>query len=285
MTTIIGIHGLANKPPAGQRAEWWDAAIRDGLHRNKNFTNPDFTFTSVYWADYMYGPDAGAAGEEPYPYMPDDMLKANRPLMTYQDGWLDELRADASKYVGNALDFLKGKLDIEHAAAAVLEWKLKDLHRYYEEPGTREELRWRLKQAVKEALAADGKTMVISHSMGTIIAFDALQELSAECPAGTLDHWITLGSPLGLPHVVLQIAREWGEPATPALVARWTNFADKRDPVAADTHLRDDYAKNAAGVGVRDDLVINDYGGIHHKSYGYLRAPEVSEAIAVFLGG
>jgi hypothetical protein len=183
MTTIIGIHSLANKPPAGQLAECWGAAIR-----------------------------ASMAGYEPYPNKPDDMHKADLPLRAYPDGWLDELRADASKNAGNALDFLKGKLGIEYAAAAVLEWKLKDLRRYYEEPDTREELRWRLKQAVKAALASGNRTMVISHSIGTINAFDALQELSVEFPAGSLGHWITIGSPLGLPHVVLQIEREWGNP-------------------------------------------------------------------------
>ncbi len=146
----------------------------------------------------------------PYPYKPEDMNKADLPPKTYEDGWLDELRADASKYAGNALDFLKGKLGVDYAAPAVHEWNHKDLHRNYQQPDTREELRWRLKQAVKRALTADERTMVISHSMGTIIAYDALQELSADVPAGSLDHWITIGSPLGLPHVVLQIAREWG---------------------------------------------------------------------------
>jgi hypothetical protein len=73
---------------------------------------------------------------------------------------------------------------------------------------------------------------------------------------------------------------------TPSVVDKWTNFADRRDPVAIDVHLSGDFEANSNGVAVRDDLVINDYPGsppIHHKSYGYLRAPEVSDAIRNFL--
>ena len=64
-----------------------------------------------------------------------------------------------------------------------------------------------------------------------------------------------------------------------------------KDPVALDVHLWDDYAKNAGNIRVEDDLVLNDYpknakGDInHHKSYGYLRTPEVSKHIRDFLAG
>ncbi len=46
-----------------------------------------------------------------------------------------------------------------------------------------------------------------------------------------------------------------------------------------------------AGVGVKHDLVLNDYHKPdqpqernHHKSYGYLRTPEMSAKIKAFLG-
>jgi hypothetical protein len=71
-------------------------------------------------------------------------------------------------------------------------------------------------------------------------------------------------------------------------VQRWSNFADRRDPVATDIHLADDYRGNDRGVVVEDDLVINGYKGNSgrpnpHKIYGYLRAPEVSKVIRNFL--
>lgn len=75
---------------------------------------------------------------------------------------------------------------------------------------------------------------------------------------------------------------------TPTVVKRWTNFADRRAPVALDVHLADDYAPNDRGVQVKDDLVINNYvnqtgKANYHKMYGYLRAPELSEVVRSFL--
>jgi hypothetical protein len=88
---------------------------------------------------------------------------------------------------------------------------------------------------------------------------------------------------LGLPHVKQKIAQENSLVRTPSVVRKWSNFADKRDPVALDVNLSGDYAPNDDGVKVEDDLVANDWGGIHHKSYGYLRAPEVSRVIRNYI--
>jgi hypothetical protein len=73
---------------------------------------------------------------------------------------------------------------------------------------------------------------------------------------------------------------------TPSIVARWTNFADRRDVVAIDAKLGDDYEPNDQGVKVADLPVINAYRSPldrspadkpnYHKSYGYLRTPEMS---------
>jgi hypothetical protein len=31
-SVIIGIHGLANKPPADEKKEWWKSALIEGLN-------------------------------------------------------------------------------------------------------------------------------------------------------------------------------------------------------------------------------------------------------------
>ena len=97
------------------------------------------------------------------------------------------------------------------------------------------------------------------------------------------DYFITIGSPLGLPHVMYKIEEENSLLRTPSIVRKWSNFSDRRDPVAIDTHLSDDYDANDMGVVVKDDLVLNDWGGINHKSYGYLRTPEVLKVIKNFI--
>ncbi|ATX79782.1 hypothetical protein Ga0123461_1366 [Mariprofundus aestuarium] len=108
--------------------------------------------------------------------------------------------------------------------------------------------------------------MVVSHSMGTIVAYDVLRAIGKKHPQLKVARFVTIGSPLGLPHVKYKIAKENDAVRTPSVVQQWSNFADRRDPVALDVHLADDYAANAAGVQVSDGLVSNDWSGLHHKS-------------------
>ena len=167
------------------------------------------------------------------------------------------------------------------AADGVLKDKLPDLDRYYQQPDIQAELRRRLKDKLLEI--RNDRTMVIAHSMGSIIAYDVLREIGREDPSYRVGHFVTIGSPLGLPHVRYKIREENPLVRTPSVVEQWSNFADRRDPVAFDVYLSNDYEPNDRGVQVRDDLVINDYGGINHKSYGYLRAPEITDVIRKFL--
>jgi hypothetical protein len=66
-------------------------------------------------------------------------------------------------------------------------------------------------------------------------------------------------------------------------------MSDLRDRIALDHTLEDDYQANSRGLRVRDIYVFNDYemdGNPNpHKSFGYLRTPEMAEIIDGFLEG
>lgn len=277
---IIGIHGLSNKPPAAALAEGWEQAIREGLKRNMDVHPTSLNFHSVYWADVMYD-EPIENNPEPYHEAPGD-----GPLPIYEDSWRDVLRARAKDIGGSALDATKRWFGIDAVADEILEHKLEDLSRYYNEEDVRAELRGRLKNRLRRRDYRG--VMVIAHSMGSIIAYDALRELGREEPDLHVDHFVTIGSPLGIPHVKLKMAEESDRLRTPSVVKRWTNMADRRDLVSLDTHLTDDYDANMDDVKVQDDLVVNGYVSPngkenHHKSYGYLRAPELTRLIASFI--
>lgn len=270
---IIGIHGLSNKPPKETLADWWEASILEGLRKNRGIIKDSLNFRSVYWADVMYEkPDDD----------PDAYKEANTgSLQRYEDGWLDYLRAKALDFGGDVIDSMKKLFGMDGVADLVLERKLPDLHAYYTEQVKRDKLRTRLKE---EILAHKNKRiMVVAHSMGSIVAYDVLRDIGREAPGVSIDHFITIGSPLGLPHVKYKIILENPIVRTPSVVKKWTNLADRRDPVALDVYLRDDYGENYKGVRVADDLVMNDWEGIHHKSYGYLRTPEFTDLIRSFI--
>ncbi len=137
--------------------------------------------------------------------------------------------------------------------------------------------------------------MLIAHAMGSIVAYEVLRDIGHKDRSFEVAEFVTIGSPLGLSHVKMTIFEKHERRSdrtlvrTPTVVTKhWKNYADPKDPVALDTHLRDDYEANKAGVRVQDDLVSNDYVNVdgshnYHKSYGYIRTPEFSKHVAKFL--
>jgi hypothetical protein len=184
------------------------------------------------------------------------------------------------------LSWLSRHTGLDEAAALFLQVRLIDLSTYYAEEEKRQFLRGKLHDAL---LAKKGKrTMLISHSMGSIVAYDVLRALGKENPEFQVSQFVTLGSPLGMPYVLNKIRNENAAVRTPSVVGRWTNFADRRDPVGVDVHLADDFEPNDRGVCVEDKLVINGYRSLegtpnHHKIYGYLPTPELTELVKSFV--
>lgn len=272
---IIGIHGLSNKPAQEVLEKGWKEAIEEGLLKNEGISTNTLNFTSVYWADILYKkPDSSAKLYK----------KAKKgALKTYKETWVDSAREKTFSWAGEIGDVLNKYLHINEKANELLKNKLPDLYKYYTDKKIKKEIRSRLKDVIQKHKGK--RVMILSHSMGTIIAYDVLRELGKLSPRLTIDHFVTLGSPLGLPHVTSEIIAENPLIRTPSIVTRWSNFADKRDPVAIDVYLSGDFEPNDRGVQVKDDLVANDWddGGLHHKSYGYLRTPEVSKVIKNFI--
>lgn len=121
---IIGIHGLANKPADDVLKKGWSDAMREGLKKNAgiNITGKSFNFESVYWANVMYKkPDTKYDGYK---------TAKKGDLKRYEDGWFDTFRSWTSDKIDDVVDPLKNWFDIDVAANAVLENKLKDLHAY-----------------------------------------------------------------------------------------------------------------------------------------------------------
>ena len=104
-----------------------------------------------------------------------------------------------------------------------------------------------------------------------------------------------MGSPIGLPVLREKMAREHDFPfvddnklPTPPSVKHWCNFSDKEDHFAVFDDLASYYAPNKHGAFPIDCVVQNDYKDWvtknAHKSFGYLRTPEVAKVVANFLG-
>ena len=312
---IIGVHGLNNKPAPDTLAHGWKASLVEGLEAI-GVANPEFEFRMVHWADLLHGAPLPSGprnpldtnyDKQPYARTTRDELKA------YDDGRWVRFRSGSLDAFGGALDWLKQEYGVNSLADWFLRQVLRDLSFYYSEtpienrdtPATSESARFVLREevstAVREAHSAGKRILLIGHSMGSIVGYDALRGIGREDDNEVeVADFVTIGSPLGLPHVMHKIKDErfklYGEDPqvrTPSIVTeRWTNFADRRDAVAVDTHLADDFKPNRSTIKVKDDIVLNNFHTMedgerdnnHHKSYGYLRTPEVANHVRTFLG-
>ncbi|ACB23597.1 hypothetical protein [Methylobacterium radiotolerans] len=280
---IIGIHGLANKPPRDEKAAWWRAAIREGLDRNLGLrvAEADLSFTFVYWADLRYPqPLAGDRNREPY--RPDHGLG---PFPS-PAGQPDRAEPTLTDRIYRGLSHLQKAAGLTPVDDLILEYRLDDLWGYYEDAAFRAAARARLRDAL--AAAAADRVLIAAHSMGGLIAYDVLRAAEADGTPMPRCDLVTLGAPLGLAELKLKLADEHGDLRVPAALAAWTNLMDRQDIATVGDDLAALYAPNAAGVRVRDVPVINAYrrpdgAENRHKSYGYLRTPEFSRVLAAFL--
>jgi hypothetical protein len=137
----------------------------------------------------------------------------------------------------------------------------------------KEPIRQRLRQALN---AVAGPTVVIAHSLGTVIAYDVLSEPGF---AGrTVPLLVTLGSPLGYTEIQDVITKPL---RLPAPVQLWANFADPLDVVALDTSLADEFQ----GAPRIIDARVDNPSPNNHAACGYLAASRVRSTVTAALSG
>ena len=145
------------------------------------------------------------------------------------------------------------------------------------------DLRNRLASPLRKTLEAGDDVMIISHSLGTIVAYDVLSEFShpdagGELIPGSVSHLVTLGSPLGVRFVQRRL-RNWR--TYPSNITAWDNVTAKDDYVALDTRVGDDFKRMKCRIRDRSiySLAVKDGSAHQHHATGYLIHPEVVEIV------
>lgn len=146
----------------------------------------------------------------------------------------------------------------------------------------RRELRDRLVKDLRAAREVADKVIIVSHSMGTMIAYDVLRNVP-DCPP--VDTLFTLGSPLGITEVQDELravdAKDVDFPA--AKLRRWVNVFDPLDPICgADPRFANDYAP-VDGRHV-EDVEESNWGDWRHTITHYLAGLRFRGALAETLG-
>ncbi|MDZ7813242.1 MAG: S8 family peptidase [Ideonella sp.] len=281
---LIYIHGIGRQAPASPLKARWDLAVSGReLHSDSAF---------AYWADLLYAADDAKVAAKSGPQaktldisklLQAQNLDANPDALALARNLLKRLgAAEAAQGRVGAKVLPLPAWARRPISRAFLTAFLGDVAAYFfgQQGGRplREVAQERLRAPL---LAARGRPItLVAHSLGSVIAFEVLSQLSA-ADGVHLETFITLGSPLGLDEI-----QDFLQPQglkVPSLVKHWLNFADPLDPVAADKAVTADFSAGP-GVILQDELILNRHsqqlwGFNPHAAEGYLAHPTVRRAI------
>ena len=188
--------------------------------------------------------------------------------------------------MGNLFPFL-----IPHLANERIQLHLRDLRRYAaDRNGIAEHVREMLKVPLRAARASGRRILLIGHSMGSVIAYDSLWQLTHESGDDVeIDLLLTMGSPLGQNYVrrhILGRDRQ-GAARYPAGIRRWVNLTAVGDLTAIDPRLARDFAEMVERdlVPAIEDIEVFNYfrsnGELNvHAEYGYLSNKVTARLVA-----
>jgi hypothetical protein len=151
-----------------------------------------------------------------------------------------------------------------------------------------------LRAELRSAWQAGAPVLLIGHSLGSVIAYDTLWELSRDSAVvGRVELLVTMGSPLGTHFVQRSLAgtHEQGAARYPRNIGRWVNCTARGDTTALRRRLKPLFAQmlELGLVDSIDDIVgFDNYfrgptGINEHEAYGYLAQPLVAAVIGDWL--
>jgi hypothetical protein len=301
---VTFIHGIGNKLPPDPLLDAWERslAVDDGVDLGTLGTTSEM----VYWADVLYPEPEEESFEHAtdVPAIDDDPLDLDlRAAEPGERDWAERFAGslgiddaeepDESPVTGDGGGDAFERIPLPRfVKRRVLQTLLRDVHHYLFDashsprPGiefrVQAEIRSRMLDALRRGAAEAGPHVVVSHSMGTVIAYDCLKRVP-DCPP--IDVLITLGSPLGRHEIPDELTPAWtlddGYPNR--VVDSWVNVFDRLDPVVGVyPHLK--YLYRRSGEESVVDVNEQNWGTWRHDISKYLHGEQLRRYLAGALG-
>lgn len=316
MSTIVFVHGLRNKPESTELLRLWRRSLSrdDGIDLNAE----NISSLMVYWADVFYPiPDADLASYEALDELQltveqseavhNTEIHVNENISLKERDFISQLSKKLEvpvEYVRNDdIKFNNSKAEVAiyeriplpgFVKEIIMATFVKEAYAYIFDKESnptgqktyqvRKELRNRFVSTLKQIRLAKPleSIVVVSHSMGTMIAYDCLKCVP-DCPK--VDAFFTIGSPLGIDEIQDGFAPNWtrneGFP-NEKLSGKWINFYDPGDVVARlDPNLANDF--QSAGVEVIEDIEESNWGVERHSISKYLQGKVLRSKLKISL--
>jgi len=282
------------KPPPEQHREALLRSLQAGLTRHRPAAGAMLAahpeqFLLISWTHSFYGS---------YRDIRLDLPGIERLLATPEPSPIEKQEIDSLRrrllrvwhLFGDSLPWLS-----HWVARRDLRVTLEEVLRYLlDADGVARGIRALLKEPLVAAWQADRPVLLMGHSLGSVIAYDALWELSHEDRVdGSVDWLVTLGSPLATRFVRKRVkgAARTGKQRYPGNIRRWLNCSAKGDMTALHPRLAPFFG-HIVDLGLTEQLIDRtdiynhfyaDFGLNPHKSYGYLAHAAVADVVGEWL--
>ena len=282
---LVFVHGRAqqNKDPDDLKASWIDAWRRGLAKIGKDIPIVESAIHFPYYGDTLAAlvdgkpaPDVVVRGPEPQAdekRLIADVLEEARQ----QRGISDEQIAAAAgaevvergpmnwgwvRAIVKALDER-----LPGASGATLATVTFDVYHYLRNPGVRDTI----EEGVRGAMPEDAETVVVGHSLGTVVAYNLLRR-EGQSNGWKVPLYVTLGSPLAVTAI-----REMLQPLKGlACAGAWFNAMDPNDIVSL-------YPLGPPRFGVEPEIEnktdVDNHTDNQHGIAGYLDDPVVARQI------
>lgn len=295
MRRIIFVHGINNQNSTKAEIEThWATALRGALGPLSDPWWSEVEFRTAYYADKLFAEeqswDGGAepvaamsVGARESDYAPNELaalyleVQQSRGITDAQveaelrPGEMPEHKRMAAGIHKAWLKAIARTLEkvIPSAGNGLSERFLRQAATYLNKPGVYDTINTLVRGQVFDNMAALDRTVVVSHSLGTIVSYVLLRQMP---DAPKMPLFVTLGSPLGI-----RIVRDRISPPyiTPPIASKWVNGSDREDFVALHPELTQATFGKAVVV---NEAVKNGYEDAHSIEK-YLAQPVIALAI------
>jgi hypothetical protein len=295
MRQLIFIHGRAqeHKDSKALKQEWIEA-LNEGLAKS-GLTLPlsdadiRFPFYGDTLFDLVAGRSAGEAAavvvrgteaDQDEKRFVRAVLEEVRKQAGITDAQLAEVAGDDVVQRGPAnWEWAQGVLRavdrfVPHGSGAAIALATRDVYQYL----TNTAVRQQIDDGVAQALTAGRDAVVVSHSLGTVVAYHLLST------QGVTRGWktplfVTLGSPLGISEVRKTVRGSAGPLRCPPSASAWFNAMDERDVVALFPLTTTVFPLDPAQPSIENKTDVRNRTQNRHGIAGYLDDAEVARRI------
>lgn len=286
---LIFVPGIRPKPPVPLHTAQLRRCLQAGLLRAgcsaARAAQLVAGFELVGWSHQFYGIDGDISV---------DMAGIER-LLAGKDSIDADRRAaqSLSRHVNGMLYAISDRFPLltKIFGTRLMRSRVREVQRYFaDQDGTAAVARAMVIEALQRAWRNGQRVVLLCHSFGSVVAYDALWQLSQQRPSvGRVELFLTMGSPLTMLYIRRRLLGAYlkGAQRYPANIIKWVNLAAIGEVTALDRRLADcfsDMRRYGLIAEIDDDLqLINQFHGPDglnvHKCYGYIANPTLARRI------